>query len=178
MDLATVGLSRRLNAAHTLTTPGAAGARRWAHIVVLAGVTGAPRGRPLRRLRGAPRSRGYGGRPSGLCEQRLRELRTDARQPPPHGLPRCRPRRPGPRLRRAHKNGKQIYEAALTLPVELDAMAILRGKGFRVVVSRTANTAVIKLTPAEVNGRLLTTLGVHNDVAAREHLRERRPQTC
>jgi N-acetylmuramoyl-L-alanine amidase len=66
------------------------------------------------------------------------------------------------------ENGKTIYEADLTLPVELDAMAILRRKGFRVVVSRTANTAVAKLTPADVDGRLLTALGVHDDVAARD----------
>jgi N-acetylmuramoyl-L-alanine amidase len=66
------------------------------------------------------------------------------------------------------QSGRTIYEADLTLPVELDAMAILRREGFRVVVSRTANTAVVKLTPADVDGRLLTALGVHNDVAARD----------
>ena len=34
--------------------------------------------------------------------------------------------------------GSTIYEADETLPVELDAMTILRAKGFRVVVSRPA----------------------------------------
>ena len=66
------------------------------------------------------------------------------------------------------QSGKTIYEADLTLPVELDAMAILRSRGFRVVVSRTANTAVVKLTAVDVDGRLLTPQGVHDDVAARD----------
>jgi len=63
--------------------------------------------------------------------------------------------------------GKTIYEADLTLPVELDAMALLRRKGFRVVVSRTADTSVWRMRSDDVNGRLLTAQGVHDDVAAR-----------
>jgi N-acetylmuramoyl-L-alanine amidase len=65
------------------------------------------------------------------------------------------------------QSGKTIYEADETLPVELDAMALLRSRGFRVVVSRTTNSSVARLTPADVNGSLLTAEGVHQDVAAR-----------
>jgi N-acetylmuramoyl-L-alanine amidase len=66
------------------------------------------------------------------------------------------------------QSGETIYEAAITLRVELNAMALLRRTGFRVVVSRTANTSVAKLAPDDVDGRLLTALGVHADVAARD----------
>jgi N-acetylmuramoyl-L-alanine amidase len=63
---------------------------------------------------------------------------------------------------------KAIEEADETLPVELDAMRLLRAKGFRVVVSRTTNSSVARLTSADVDaGQLLTARGVHDDVAAR-----------
>jgi N-acetylmuramoyl-L-alanine amidase len=65
------------------------------------------------------------------------------------------------------QSGKTIYEADETLPVELDAMALLRSHGFRVVVSRTTNSSVARLTAVDLNGRLLTAEGVHQDVAAR-----------
>ncbi len=65
------------------------------------------------------------------------------------------------------ESGQTIYEADETLPVELDATALLRKQGFRVVVSRTTNNAVAQLTAADVDGRLLTAQGVHDDVAAR-----------
>jgi N-acetylmuramoyl-L-alanine amidase len=63
--------------------------------------------------------------------------------------------------------GKTISDAGEALPVELDAMALLRRQGFRVVVSRTTDNTVVRLSGADVDGRLLTALGVHNDVAAR-----------
>jgi N-acetylmuramoyl-L-alanine amidase len=63
--------------------------------------------------------------------------------------------------------GKTIYEAGETLPVELDAIAPLRERGFRVVVSRTTNSSVARLTAADVDHTLLTAKGVHDDVAAR-----------
>lgn len=65
------------------------------------------------------------------------------------------------------QSGKTIYEADLTLPVELNAMALLRAKGFTVVVSRTKNTSVARLKPDDVDGKLLTAQGVHDDVGAR-----------
>jgi N-acetylmuramoyl-L-alanine amidase len=64
-------------------------------------------------------------------------------------------------------SGTTIYEAQETLPVELDAMALLRRDGFRVVVSRTQNTSVVRLTSGDVANSALTIQGIHNDVAAR-----------
>ncbi len=63
--------------------------------------------------------------------------------------------------------GSQIHEADETLPVELDAMALLRRDGFQVVVSRTGNTSVARLGARDVDGAELTVQGVHDDVAAR-----------
>jgi N-acetylmuramoyl-L-alanine amidase len=56
----------------------------------------------------------------------------------------------------------------VNLPIELDTMAILRAEGYRVVVSRTANTSVTKLTRADVSGGILTVQGAFADVAARD----------
>lgn len=66
------------------------------------------------------------------------------------------------------KSGETIYEADETLAVELDAMAILRQDGFRVVVSRTRNSSVIRLGQGDVANHELTVRGVHEDVAARD----------
>jgi len=65
-------------------------------------------------------------------------------------------------------NGTTVEESTVNLPIELDAMAILRAQGFRVVVSRTENTSVTKLTPADVSGEELTSQGAFADVAARD----------
>jgi N-acetylmuramoyl-L-alanine amidase len=64
--------------------------------------------------------------------------------------------------------GKTIYEAHETLPVELDAMALLRAKGFRVVVSRTKDSTVVRLKSADDSGGVLTLQGSHDDVVARD----------
>jgi N-acetylmuramoyl-L-alanine amidase len=64
--------------------------------------------------------------------------------------------------------GKTIDEADETLPVELDAMALLRAKGFRVVVSRTKDTTVVRLSAADESGGVLTLQGSHDDVVARD----------
>jgi N-acetylmuramoyl-L-alanine amidase len=66
------------------------------------------------------------------------------------------------------ESGATITEAPVNLAIELDAMAILRAQGYRVVVSRTGNTTVTKLTSGDVDGDLLTVQGSHNDVAARD----------
>jgi len=66
------------------------------------------------------------------------------------------------------QSGAPINESAVNLAVELNTMAILRAEGYRVVVSRTENTTVTKLTPADVDGGLLTVQGVVNDVGARD----------
>ncbi len=64
--------------------------------------------------------------------------------------------------------GTSINEATETLPVELDVLALLRAKGFRTVVSRTADTTVVKLSPADVTQGTLTLVGAHDDVVARD----------
>jgi len=68
----------------------------------------------------------------------------------------------------ATQNGTPVSESAVNLPIELDTMALLRAEGYRVVVSRTANTSVTRLTRADVSGGLLTTAGAFADVAARD----------
>ncbi|MGH9028474.1 MAG: N-acetylmuramoyl-L-alanine amidase [Acidimicrobiales bacterium] len=66
------------------------------------------------------------------------------------------------------ESGQTIYEADETLPVELDAMTLLRSQGFRVVVSRTGPTTVAALGPDDEQGDVLTLQGSHDDVAARD----------
>jgi N-acetylmuramoyl-L-alanine amidase len=65
-------------------------------------------------------------------------------------------------------SGQTIEEADETLPVELDAADLLRAQGFRVVVSRTGDSTVLRLGPADVSGDELSLLGAHDDVAARD----------
>jgi peptidoglycan/xylan/chitin deacetylase (PgdA/CDA1 family) len=65
------------------------------------------------------------------------------------------------------RSGRTIYEADLTLPVELDTMAVLRAAGFRVVVSRTHDSSVLRLAQDDFSGGVLTVDGSHEDVLAR-----------
>ncbi len=66
------------------------------------------------------------------------------------------------------ESGQTIDEADETLPVELDTMALLRAKGYTVVVSRTRDESVARLTGGDLSGQLLTADGVHDDVSARD----------
>jgi N-acetylmuramoyl-L-alanine amidase len=66
------------------------------------------------------------------------------------------------------RSGRVIYEADQTLPVVMDTMTILRRAGFRVVVSRTGPTTVLRLKPDDVSGDVLSVSGSHDDVAARD----------
>lgn len=66
------------------------------------------------------------------------------------------------------ESGRSITEASLTLPVELDTMALLRAQGYTVVVSRTRDSTVLRLKPEDYSGQLLTLLGSHDDEAARD----------
>jgi N-acetylmuramoyl-L-alanine amidase len=66
------------------------------------------------------------------------------------------------------QSGRSVHEALLTLPVELDTARLLRARGFRVVVSRTRNSSVVRLTRADVSAGALTLQGAHDDVAARD----------
>ena len=65
-------------------------------------------------------------------------------------------------------SGRVIVEASETLAVVMDAMALLRGDGFTVVVSRTGAATVARLGPGDTSGHLLTADGVRDDVAARD----------
>ncbi len=64
--------------------------------------------------------------------------------------------------------GRTVHEDDLALRVELDAAALLRAKGFVVVVSRTSDSLVGRLRPRDFSGGLLSPQGVHDDVAARD----------
>jgi N-acetylmuramoyl-L-alanine amidase len=66
------------------------------------------------------------------------------------------------------ESGGGVDEASVNLPVELDTMALLRAQGYRVVVSRTGNTTVTRLSAADVSGGLLTVQGALADVSARD----------
>jgi N-acetylmuramoyl-L-alanine amidase len=64
--------------------------------------------------------------------------------------------------------GATVRESTVNLAIELDAMAILRAQGYRVVVSRTQDTSVTRLTSGDVDGAVLTVQGAFNDVTARD----------
>jgi N-acetylmuramoyl-L-alanine amidase len=66
------------------------------------------------------------------------------------------------------RTGQVIYEADQTLPVVLDTATILRRAGFRVVLSRTGPTSVLRLGPNDMSGHQLSVTGLHDDVAARD----------
>ena len=66
------------------------------------------------------------------------------------------------------ESGQQIEESTINLAIELDTMAILRAEGLQVVVWRTENTTVLKLGPGDTDGQLLSLVGAHDDVAARD----------
>ncbi len=65
------------------------------------------------------------------------------------------------------ESGRPVPESGVNLPIELDALAGLRAQGFTVVVSRTTDSTVLLLGPADTDGQLLTLQGIHDDVAAR-----------
>lgn len=65
------------------------------------------------------------------------------------------------------ETGRVIYEAPVNLAVELETMALLRSKGFRVVVSRTSSSEVVRLTPADLTGSVLSVHGANADLFAR-----------
>jgi N-acetylmuramoyl-L-alanine amidase len=65
------------------------------------------------------------------------------------------------------QSGATIEESTIDLPIELDTMALLRAQGYLVVVSRTQNTTVTRLTASDTSDGALTDPGAFNDVAAR-----------
>ncbi|MGO8863999.1 MAG: N-acetylmuramoyl-L-alanine amidase [Acidimicrobiales bacterium] len=66
------------------------------------------------------------------------------------------------------ESGRTIYEANETLPVERDATALLRRRGFRVVDSRTGDATVARMEPGDESDGVFTVQGEHDDVAARD----------
>lgn len=64
--------------------------------------------------------------------------------------------------------GAPVGESAVNLAVVMDAMKILTGNGYRVVVSRTAQTTVLRLGAGDTDGRLLSVKGAEDDIAARD----------
>jgi N-acetylmuramoyl-L-alanine amidase len=64
--------------------------------------------------------------------------------------------------------GQTVYESDVNLPIVLDTMALLRSRGYRVVVSRTADTTVLGLHADDTDEGTLSELGTHDDVAARD----------
>jgi N-acetylmuramoyl-L-alanine amidase len=65
-------------------------------------------------------------------------------------------------------SGAPVYEKDLTLPVELDAAALLRADGYRVVVSRTNGGPVARPRAGAIAGGIYTTTGAHDELAARD----------
>jgi N-acetylmuramoyl-L-alanine amidase len=68
----------------------------------------------------------------------------------------------------ATQSGQPVYESDVNLAIELDAMALLRAQGYRVVVSRTLDSTVVRLTPADMSEGVLSVQGSHDDVVARD----------
>jgi N-acetylmuramoyl-L-alanine amidase len=66
------------------------------------------------------------------------------------------------------QSGAQVEESAVNLSVALDAMKALTAAGYRVVLSRTEQTTVVKLGPGDTDGGLLSVQGVEDDIAARD----------
>ncbi len=64
--------------------------------------------------------------------------------------------------------GQTIYESDVNLAIVLDTMALLRARGYRVVVSRTEDTTVLRLGSGDTDEGVLSELGSHDDVAARD----------
>lgn len=66
------------------------------------------------------------------------------------------------------EGGRSVDESQVNLRIELATMALLRKDGYRVVVSRTGNTSVARLTSADLDQGVLSLQGSHDDVAARD----------
>ncbi|MGH8988849.1 MAG: N-acetylmuramoyl-L-alanine amidase family protein [Acidimicrobiales bacterium] len=66
------------------------------------------------------------------------------------------------------EQGRVIYEARENLTIELETMNLLRARGFRVVVSRTADSDVVDPTAADLTGGALSVTGARAAVAARD----------
>lgn len=66
------------------------------------------------------------------------------------------------------ETGTVIYESPENLLIELDTSRLLRAAGYRVVVSRTKSTEVVRLTHADLTSGVLSVQGARADIAARD----------
>jgi N-acetylmuramoyl-L-alanine amidase len=66
------------------------------------------------------------------------------------------------------QSGANVEESQVNLSIEMDVLALLRPQGYRVVVSRTQQSTVLRLTPGDVSDGELTGTAAHDDVAARD----------
>lgn len=64
-------------------------------------------------------------------------------------------------------SGRRIQEKAETLATVLDTTRLLRADGYRVVVSRTGDSAVARLSESDLSGNVMSTTGEHKDLLAR-----------
>lgn len=63
--------------------------------------------------------------------------------------------------------GRTATEKDLTLAIARTALTSLRQRGYRVVISRTADSTVARRRPADIAGRLLTPAAIKRDIVAR-----------
>jgi N-acetylmuramoyl-L-alanine amidase len=76
---------------------------------------------------------------------------------------------PDPGAIASEGNGDFVDEKTATLAVGLDLLSMLRARGYHVVMSRTTDSGVARLTPGALAGGAYTPAGEHADVAARAH---------
>lgn len=75
---------------------------------------------------------------------------------------------PDPGAAGSMSSGSTIYEKALTLAVAQDLAAVLMHDGYGVVLARTSDTSVARLSSGDTDGHgLLTDAGVRRDILAR-----------
>jgi N-acetylmuramoyl-L-alanine amidase len=66
-------------------------------------------------------------------------------------------------------SGTFVDEKAATLPVGLDLLALLRARGYHVVMSRIGDSGVARIKPGALASGAYTPSGEHADIAARAH---------
>lgn len=66
------------------------------------------------------------------------------------------------------QSGAPVHEAVETLAVVLKTTALLRADGYRVVASRTRQTAAARPLPGDMNGNIFTVKGELREIASRD----------
>ena len=128
-----------------------------------------PGGKGARWISRREASRGTGDRSGGVFTWVLHRLPAHLGLPAPQDrLPGCWPRGYRPWRHRNHRYRPDRVRGRRDPPRQLDTAALLQATGFRVVVSRTTNASVVRLSPQDVANGELTVQGAHDDVAARD----------